>query len=215
VRAIVCSLRWLRAAPAGQESLVQGLPYAPVLSLETPALPRLPAHPCALALLSRPRWDYPPLPLRWANCCLPDVQSCRLPHDQYFRGSITRLSHSLSTLRRWGHPQTTQDSLPACWLCFCRMDLSSTGRVLEVSRCHWLIYPPRQAFAWRNERLPIPGQDQAATATAADLREPTVLLCNNSDESQVEVSTLKVFEGRRRGFLSRSMMWVPNAPQAA
>jgi hypothetical protein len=30
-----------------------------------------------------------------------------------FRGSITRLRHWLSTLRRMGHPITTQDSLPA------------------------------------------------------------------------------------------------------
>ena len=30
-----------------------------------------------------------------------------------FRGSMTRLQHSLSTLRRTGHPATTQDSLPA------------------------------------------------------------------------------------------------------
>ncbi len=30
-----------------------------------------------------------------------------------FRGSITRPGHSLSTLRREGHPSTTQDSLPA------------------------------------------------------------------------------------------------------
>ena len=30
-----------------------------------------------------------------------------------FRGSITRLARSLSTLRRAGHPTATQDSLPA------------------------------------------------------------------------------------------------------
>ncbi len=35
----------------------------------------------------------------------------RLPHS-YFRGSITRLRHWLSTLRRPGRPDTTQDSLP-------------------------------------------------------------------------------------------------------
>jgi hypothetical protein len=36
----------------------------------------------------------------------------RLPQENYFRGSITRLQHSLSTLRRKGCPSTTQDSLP-------------------------------------------------------------------------------------------------------
>lgn len=37
-----------------------------------------------------------------------------------FRGSITRPISSLSTLRSPGHPGTTQDSLPACWLHFGR-----------------------------------------------------------------------------------------------
>jgi hypothetical protein len=36
----------------------------------------------------------------------------RLPQSS-FRGSITRLRHWLSTLRRPGRPDTTQDSLPA------------------------------------------------------------------------------------------------------
>ena len=34
-------------------------------------------------------------------------------HVSYFRGSITRLRHWLSTLRRPGYPDATQDSLPA------------------------------------------------------------------------------------------------------
>src|SRR6516164_2824192 len=34
------------------------------------------------------------------------------PAIPYFRGSITRPAHSLSTLRRMGHPTATQDSLP-------------------------------------------------------------------------------------------------------
>ena len=37
----------------------------------------------------------------------------RRPTIHTFRGSMTRLQHSLSTLRRTGHPATTQDSLPA------------------------------------------------------------------------------------------------------
>ena len=39
----------------------------------------------------------------------------RLPHCQ-FRGSITRLRHSLSPPRSVGYPTTTQDSLPAAGL---------------------------------------------------------------------------------------------------
>ena len=65
---------------------------------------------CALALLSDPGrtdasgpCDAPARP--------PLCPRRRLPHS-YFRGSITRLRHWLSTLRRPGRPDTTQDSLP-------------------------------------------------------------------------------------------------------
>ena len=81
------------------------------MSVETTGSPTFLGNPhCALALLSDPgRTDAsghcdasarPPLcPRR------------RLPH-WYFRGSITRLRHWLSTLRRPGRPDATQDSLP-------------------------------------------------------------------------------------------------------
>ena len=72
----------------------------------------VPGEPhCALALLSDPgrtnasgRYNAPARP--------PLCPRRRLPHS-YFRGSITRLRHWLSTLRRPGRPDTTQDSLPA------------------------------------------------------------------------------------------------------
>ena len=44
--------------------------------------------------------------------CLPQSKRRRLPRCN-FRGSLTRPAPSLSTLRRSGHPDTTQDSLPA------------------------------------------------------------------------------------------------------
>jgi hypothetical protein len=55
-----------------------------------------------------------PLHLAWAMQrhgprCVHDEGSC----ITYFRGSITRLRHWLSTLRRPGRPDATQDSLPA------------------------------------------------------------------------------------------------------
>jgi|SRR6516225_5003596 len=40
------------------------------------------------------------------------------PAIPYFRGSITRPAHSLSTLRRMGRPTATQDSLPDGWPAF-------------------------------------------------------------------------------------------------
>ena len=67
--------------------------------------------PCALALLSDPgrtgasgQHD--------ASARPPQCPRRRLLHGS-FRGSITRLRHWLSTLRRPGRPDTTQDSLPA------------------------------------------------------------------------------------------------------
>ena len=43
----------------------------------------------------------------------PPVSRTKAPSGLYFRGSITRPLTSLSTLRRVGHPTTTQDSLLA------------------------------------------------------------------------------------------------------
>lgn len=49
------------------------------------------------------------------RCCLPRCPRRRLSRCT-FRGSIPRPAPSLSTLRRAGHPATTQDSLPAAGL---------------------------------------------------------------------------------------------------
>jgi hypothetical protein len=81
-------------------------------SVETTGSPTFLGNPyCALALLSDPgRTDASGLgdaPTRPPIC-----PPRRLPHS-YFRGSITRLRHWLSTLRSAGYPYTTQDSLPA------------------------------------------------------------------------------------------------------
>ena len=43
----------------------------------------------------------------------PPLRQQRLPQLVRFRGSMTRLLQSLSTLRRLGHPSATQDSLLA------------------------------------------------------------------------------------------------------
>lgn len=48
-----------------------------------------------------------------SRCRLPPFPRRRLPHRQISRGSITRPTCSLSTLRSPGHPGTTQDSVPA------------------------------------------------------------------------------------------------------
>ncbi len=65
---------------------------------------------CVFALLSDPGGidmsDHHNTPTRPPLC-----PQRRLP-QMYFRGSITQLQHWLSTLRRPGYPDTTQDSLP-------------------------------------------------------------------------------------------------------
>jgi len=43
----------------------------------------------------------------------PFSEQDRLSRSERFRGSITRLTHSLCTLRSRGHPRTTQHSVPA------------------------------------------------------------------------------------------------------
>ena len=45
----------------------------------------------------------------------PLVARRRLPRSDEFRGSIAGPGHALSTLRRLGHPKTTQDSLLGAW----------------------------------------------------------------------------------------------------
>ena len=66
---------------------------------------------CALALLFDPGRTH--ASGRYNASARPPLRPRRrLPHG-YFRGSITRLRHSLSTLRRMGYPTSTQDLLPA------------------------------------------------------------------------------------------------------
>jgi len=68
--------------------------------------------PCTRALLSDPGGSATPGPCSAELWPDPPTQT-RLPRVLFFRGSITRLTCSLSTLRREGRPSTTQDSLPA------------------------------------------------------------------------------------------------------
>ena len=96
----------------------------------------------------RPRWDLHARPLRHLGAAFRSFNGVG-SHEQYFRGSVTRPARSLSTLRRRGHPTSTQDSLPAAGQ-LCRAGLA-TRRV--PMRGFKSSYPPRPGFAWRNERL--------------------------------------------------------------
>ena len=61
----------------------------------------------------RPRRDRKRQAIAASRCGLPPPKRRRLPPTGYFRGSITRPTNSLSTLRRVDHSTATQDSLPA------------------------------------------------------------------------------------------------------
>jgi hypothetical protein len=103
-----------RPSAAACESPGVGHPVPPagMLSVETAGSPTFLGNPhCALALLFDPGRTGASGPCD-ASARPPLCPRRRLPRCS-FRGSITRLRHWLSTLRRPGHPDTTQDSLPA------------------------------------------------------------------------------------------------------
>jgi hypothetical protein len=70
---------------------------------------------------------------------------------QPFRGSFPRPARSLSTLRRAGCPDATQDSLPAggqpCRSGLSPADFHVRFQFLQVSTWH----PPHPGFAWRTQ----------------------------------------------------------------
>ena len=77
-------------------------------------LPRSWRTPVCTCPALRPRWDRN-RQTDYGGPMLPSVQCGRrrLPRIVLLRGSITQPAHSLSTLRRAGRPNPTQDSLPA------------------------------------------------------------------------------------------------------
>ncbi len=74
---------------------------------------------------------------------------------QFFRGSITRPTHSLSTLRSPGCPGTTQDSLPAGGL-LCRTGFEPAGSLREVSALYIASSSPRLLLAHTSPLTPSP-----------------------------------------------------------
>ena len=67
------------------------------------------------------------------------------PGTSCFRGSMTRPTRSLSTLRSQGHPCTTQDSLAARWLSVRCAGLSPAGLLSRVSELHRISFLSSQA----------------------------------------------------------------------
>jgi hypothetical protein len=61
------------------------------------------------------------------------------PRDPLFRGSVTRPTFSLCTLRRRGYPSSTQHSLPGGGVPPC-LDGAFTRWVSLLSFCSWISY---------------------------------------------------------------------------
>jgi hypothetical protein len=99
-----------------------------------------------------PRWAGPPSPYRYGPMLPSDSSDVVGSTGSNSRGSITQPVGSLSTLRRPGCPDATQDSLPACWLGFGRTGLAPAGFRIEF-QVVWCLLPLEPGFSWRNGRL--------------------------------------------------------------
>ncbi len=103
----------IERCPGRSSGVVRPVSPAGHSSMETAGSPTFLGNPdCALALLSDPGRTggiRPVSMLRRGPHSVHGRGSCMYS----FRGSITRLRHWLSTLRRPGRPDATQDSLPA------------------------------------------------------------------------------------------------------
>ena len=119
------------AAPAGQ-GLFTGFPITGFTdgddrSSQVPGEPAM-GVPCSSTPAGPPRSATSAL-----RCCLPPFKQRRLSRELLFRGSITRPTHSLSTLRRVGCPTATQDSLPDGWPTLSGRDWLPAGPQRKVS----------------------------------------------------------------------------------
>ena len=88
---------------------------------------------------ARPFSAHPVLPSVVATSSAPAM-------SKFFRGSITRPIHWLSTLRSRDCSRTTQDSLPAAGL-LCRVGLITHWVPMQGLALH--VAPPCPGFAWR------------------------------------------------------------------
>ena len=76
------------------------------------------------------------------RCGLPLLVQRRLPPFRFFRGSMARPAHPLSTLRRTDHSATTQDSLPAVGHTLPDRMLPPAGSLRKVSTMSHNIASP-------------------------------------------------------------------------
>lgn len=115
-RRLPASLRCSLSRGSSSPSASQGVYGSPIRSpLETAGSPRFLGVPLYVRCVLRPRPDLG-ASHDGAPVLRPSQVKTSAPAISSFRGSITRLPHSLCTLRSRGHPRTTQHSVPAgCW----------------------------------------------------------------------------------------------------
>ena len=101
-----------QVSPIMSRGLVSGLPFPVVCRTEMTGPPRFLGDPLSACPALRPRWNSGTLAAKYPEYCLPLVERRRLPQLR-FRGSITRPTDFLCTLRSSGCPNTTQHSVPA------------------------------------------------------------------------------------------------------
>lgn len=103
----------------------------------------VPEEPVNLCPALRPRSDRCIRPYDASGMVHADTTS-RTP-TMYFRGSITRLQFSLSTLRRMSYPISTQDSLPVAGQLY-REGITPPGFQRKVSKLLPTSLPPFSSF---------------------------------------------------------------------
>jgi hypothetical protein len=141
-------------APASLDSLIAGCPSG-LTPRRRLGLPGSWMDPCAPAPLSDPGGISTPGPYRRLDAAACKVTT-QAPSSRNFRGSIPRLTHSLSTLRRAQSP-APHARLASGWWPACAGQVSHLlGPLRKVSKMATSSLPPSPGFAWRNTFLPVP-----------------------------------------------------------
>ena len=155
VRVVVRSCGGHALLATGQAIWYAGGPHAPALTHGMHGISQVPGQPsCARPALG-PRGGLTRQAIRRAGTA--NAFRTTLAHPNWsFRGSITRLSYSLSTLRGLDCSRTRARLASGWWPAFAGQAFSlrgCSGRFL----CHGLsaTFPPPPGFAWRdqNDRL--------------------------------------------------------------
>jgi hypothetical protein len=143
--------QWPRArSPQARPDWSAGRPRAPALSHGMHGISQVPGQPlCARPALG-PRGGRRAQPSQRADAA-DTFQTAPAHPNLSFRGSITRLSHSLSTLRGPDHPGSRARLASGWWLACAGQMLPLLGRSGRFP-CHGssATFPPPPGFAWRD-----------------------------------------------------------------